>query len=56
METVTAVTDAVALSSVDTQKLVVLVQSRQLSDDLHEGKIMLQDIMEGYLEVNCVDK
>ena len=33
VEALTAVTDAVALSSVDRQKLVVLVQSRQSSDD-----------------------
>ena len=77
--------DAAVFPNVDRQKLVVLVQSKQSSDDddselsapdtatyrshssdiidvptvtksLHEGKIVLQDTLEGYLEVNCVDK
>ena len=37
IEALTAVTDAVALFSVDRQKLVVLAQSRQSSDDDDSG-------------------
>ena len=28
----------------------------RVGKNLHEGKIVLQDIMEGYQEVSCVDK
>ena len=28
----------------------------RIDKDLHEGKIVSQDIFEGYLEVNCMDK
>ena len=28
----------------------------RIDKDLHEGKIVLQDIIEEYSEVNCVDK
>ena len=32
------------------------VLMHRVGKNLHEGKIVLQDIMEGYLVVSCVDK